>query len=70
MHKKSLKQNDIWFICRKCKTAYDEQLEEVTPEEDIIAWAYSPTSDANKWDALEKVKIREAYEDKKRKGKR
>ena len=66
MHKEKLKENEnLWFVCDKCGTAYDDHLEEIIPEEEIKgskAWAYSPTSDENRWDALEKVRLRDIYE--------
>ena len=73
MERKLLDPNNIWFVCDKCGTSYDDQLEEIIPPEQIkgsIEWAYSPTSDKNKWDALTKLRIREEYETKKRKSKR
>ena len=74
MEQKSLNPNkDLWFVCDKCGTEYDEFLEEIIPPEEIkgsIEWAYSPTSYENRWDALTKLRIREGYENKKRKSKR
>ena len=61
--------DDIWFECNKCGTKYNDHLEEIIPPEEIkgsIEWAYSPTSNENKWDALTKLTIREQYENKKR----
>ena len=73
MEQKSLNPNkDLWFVCDKCGTEYDEFLEEIIPPEEIkgsIEWAYSPTSYENRWDALEKLRIREEYEAKKRESK-
>ena len=70
MHKKNLKESkDLWFTCPKCGTDYDEYLEEVFRPENIVGsieWAYSPTSNKNKFDALTKLRIREEYENKKR----
>lgn len=77
MQEKKLKENkdiypmdpdDIWFKCDKCGTQYNDHLEEIIPPEEIkgsIEWAYSPTSNEDKWDALTKLRIREAYESKK-----
>ena len=42
--------SNLWFVCDKCGA-----------EE----WAKTPTSDENKFDALEKARIREEYEHKK-----
>jgi hypothetical protein len=70
MERKSLNPDDIWFVCDKCGTSYDDHMEEIIPPEEIkgsIEWAYSPTSYENRWDALEKLRIREEYETKKRK---
>lgn len=71
MQEKKLKENeDLWFTCSKCGTQYNEYCEEIIPPEKIkgsIEWAYSPTSHKNRWDALTKLTIREAYENKKRK---
>tara|TARA_R110002020_G_scaffold55962_1_gene154988 strand:+ start:303 stop:524 length:222 start_codon:yes stop_codon:yes gene_type:complete len=70
MEQKSSVNKDLWFVCDKCGTEYDEFLEEIIPAEQIkgsIEWAYSPTSNKNKWDALEKSRIRGEYEAKKRK---
>ena len=64
------KIKDLWFVCDKCGTEYDQDLEEIIKPEDVkgsIEWAYSPTSDENRMDALTKLTIREAYENKKRK---
>ena len=68
MEQKSLNPNDIWFVCDKCGTSYDDHMEEIIPLEEIkgsIEWAYSPTSYENRYDALEKSRIREEYETKK-----
>ena len=73
MQEKKSKVNDIWFVCDKWGTSYDDDLEEIIPPEEIkgsIEWAYSPTSYENRWDALEKLRIREEYETKKRKSER
>ena len=62
--------DDIWFVCDKCGTSYNDHLEEIIPPEQIkgsIEWAYSPTSYEDRWDALTKLNLREAYENKKRK---
>ena len=72
MEQKSLNPNNIWFVCDKCGTSYDDHMEEIIPPEKIkgsIEWAYSPTSDEDRWDALTKLRIREEYEAKKRKSK-
>ena len=64
--------DDIWFVCDKCGTSYNDHLEEIIPPEQIkgsIEWAYSPTSYEDRWDALTKLNLREAYENKKRKSK-
>ena len=64
---------DLWFVCDKCGTEYDSHLEEIIKPEDIkgsIEWAYSPTSDENYIDAIEKARLRGEYENKKCKGKR
>lgn len=77
MEQKSLKNKDIfpidpedlWFVCDKCGTSYNDSLEEIIPPEEIkdsIEWAYSPTSYENRMDAINKAKIREEYETKKR----
>ena len=69
MEQKSSVNKDLWFVCDKCGTEYDEFLEEIIPAEQIkgsIEWAYSPTSNKNKWDALEKLRIREEHENKER----
>tara|TARA_X000001382_G_scaffold110458_1_gene87004 strand:- start:763 stop:984 length:222 start_codon:yes stop_codon:yes gene_type:complete len=69
MEQKSSVNKDLWFVCDKCGTEYDEFLEEIIPAEQIkgsIEWAYSSTSDKNKWDALEKLRIREEHENKER----
>ena len=61
-------RDEIWFEC-KCGIKYNDSLEEIIPPEEIkgsIEWAYSPTSYENRWDALKKLQIREAYENKKR----
>jgi len=58
-------KREIWFKCSKCNTDYDDNLEEIIPEEKIVgskAWAYSPTSDENKFDALAKSRFRDIYE--------
>tara|TARA_R100000655_G_scaffold20867_3_gene42941 strand:+ start:3778 stop:4029 length:252 start_codon:yes stop_codon:yes gene_type:complete len=71
--KKSLNPDNIWFVCDKCGTSYDDHMEEIIPPGEIkgsIEWAYSPTSHENRWDALTKLRIREQYENKKRKSKR
>jgi len=63
--KKSLNPDDIWFVCDKCGTSYDDHMEEIIPPEQIkgsIEWAYSPTSDEDRWDALEKARLREQHE--------
>ena len=55
---------DVWFEC-KCGIKYNDHLEEVIPEKEIVgskAWAYSKTSDENKWDALSKARYRHLYE--------
>ena len=65
--------DDIWFVCDKCGTSYNDHLEEIIPPEEIkgsIEWAYSPTSYENRLDALTKLTIRERYENKKCKSKR
>ena len=72
MEQKSLKPSNIWFVCDKCGTAYDDDLHEIIEPKDIIGsieWAYTPTSDKNKWDALEKLRIREEHENKERESK-
>ena len=64
--------DDIWFVCDKCGTSYNDNLEEIIPPEEIkgtIEWANSPTSYENRWDALKKLQIREDYENKKRESK-
>ena len=77
MEQKSLKNKDIfpidpedlWFVCDKCGTSYNDSLEEIIPPEEIkdsVEWAYSPTSYKNRMDAIIKAKIREEYETKKR----
>ena len=66
--KKSLNPNNIWFICDKCGTPYGDDMEEIIPPEEIVGsieWANTPTSDENKFDALEKSRIREEHEYKK-----
>ena len=73
MERKSLDPNNIWFVCDKCGTPYDDQLEEIIPPEKIkgsIEWANTPTKDKDKWDALTKLRIREEHETKKRESKR
>ena len=68
--RKSLKNENLWFVCDKCGTAYDDHLEEIIPPEEIkgsIEWANTPTKDENYMDALNKLTIREEYEAKKRK---
>ena len=36
MEQKSLNPNkDLWFVCDKCGTEYDEFLEEIIPAEEI-----------------------------------
>ena len=70
--KQSSLNKDLWFVCDKCGTEYDEFLEEIIPAEQIkgsIEWAYTPTTDKNKWDALEKLRIREEHENKERESK-
>jgi len=60
--------SNLWFVCDKCGTEYDDHLDEIIPPENIqgsIEWAKTPTSDENKFDALEKARIREEYEHKK-----
>ena len=50
--------DDIWFVCDKCGTSYNDHLEEIIPPEQIkgsIEWAYSPTSYEDRWDALTKL---------------
>ena len=73
MNVKSLKDvhpidpDDIWFVCDKCGTTYNDHLEEIIPPKEIkgsIEWAYTPTSFENRWDALEKLKIRDVHENK------
>ena len=67
--KRLLNHKNIWFVCDKCGTPYDDHMEEIIPPEEIkgsIEWAYSPTSHENRWDALTKLTIREQYENKKR----
>ena len=62
---------DVWFKC-KCGIKDNDSLEEIVPPEKIkgsLEWAYSPTSDKDRWDALEKLRIREEYEAKERKSK-
>ena len=64
---------NLWFVCDKCGTSYNDQLEEIVDPKDIVGsieWAYSPTSNENKFDALEKSRIREEHERKKRKSQR
>ena len=64
---------NIWFICDKCGTAYDDDLEEIVDPKDIrgtIEWANSPTSTENRWEALDKLKVRMKYENKKCESKR
>jgi len=73
MKAKSLHPNNIWFVCDKCGTSYGDDMEEIIPPEEMrgtIEWANTPTSDEDRWDALTKLKIREEYENKKRKSKR
>ena len=69
MQAKKLKEiKDLWFVCDKWGTEYDEHLEEIIHPKEIkgtIEWAYTPTSYEDRWDALEKLKIREEYENKK-----
>tara|TARA_R100000458_G_C8271649_1_gene246392 strand:- start:685 stop:930 length:246 start_codon:yes stop_codon:yes gene_type:complete len=78
MESKSLKNKDIypmdsddvWFVCDKCGTPYNDHLEEIVSPELIrgtIEWANTPTKDEDRWDALIKLNIREEYEAKKRK---
>ena len=58
---------DLWFVCDKCGTSYNDSLEEIIPPEDIkgsIEWAYSSTSYENRMDAIAKSKTREEYENK------
>lgn len=65
--KQSSLNKDLWFVCDKCGTEYDEFLEEIIPSEEIkgtIEWANTPTLDANKWDAITKSTIRGKYESK------
>lgn len=73
MQDKKLKENkeiypmdseDIWFEC-KCGIKYNDHLEEVIPQKEIVGskeWAYSPTSNENKFDALAKARYRDIYE--------
>ena len=69
MEQKSLKNKalhpidpeDLWFVCDKCGTSYNDSLEEIIPPEEIknsIEWAYSPTSYENRMEALKKSEIR------------
>ena len=63
--KRSRENEDLWFTCPKCGTDYDEYCEEIIPPEEIkgsIEWAYSPTSDEDRWDALKKARLREQHE--------
>tara|TARA_R110002020_G_scaffold109463_3_gene253263 strand:+ start:1081 stop:1359 length:279 start_codon:yes stop_codon:yes gene_type:complete len=74
--KQSSLNKDLWFVCDKCGTEYDEFLEEIMfkrmifrriPSEEIkgtIEWANTPTLDANKWDAITKSTIRGKHESK------
>ena len=64
--KRSRENEDLWFTCPKCGTDYDEYMEEVFRPEEIkgsIEWAYSPTSYENRYDALEKARIRATHEE-------
>lgn len=68
--KRLLNHKNIWFVCDKCGTPYDDHMEEIIPPEEIkgsIEWANTPTNNENYMDALTKLKIREEYEAKKRK---
>ena len=70
--KSRINKDYLWFVCDKCGTEYDHDLEEIILPEDVkgsVEWAYSPTSYENKMDALTKLTIREKYENKKCKGK-
>ena len=60
--------NNLWVVCDKCGTEYDHDLEEIINPKDIkgtIEWANTPTSTENKWEALDKLKVRIQYENKK-----
>ena len=64
--KKSLNPNNIWFICDKCGTTYGDDMEEIIPPEEIVGsieWANTPTSYENRYDALEKARIRATHEE-------
>ena len=59
--------NDLWFVCDKCGTEYDHDLEEIINPKDIrgtIEWANTPTSTENRWEALDKLKVRIQHENK------
>ena len=67
MKAKSLNPNNIWFTCDKCGTPYGDDMEEIIPPEEIrgtIEWANTPTSTENKWEALDKLKVRIQHENK------
>lgn len=59
---------DLWFVCDECGTEYDNDLEKIDvsihPQE-IIDWAYKPTTNENYIDAIEKAIIRGKHENKK-----
>ena len=71
--KSKLHPDNVWFVCDACGASYDDHMEEIIPEEEIpgtIEWANTPTSYENRWDALEKSKIRIQHENKKCESKR
>ena len=60
--------NNLWFVCDKCGTAYDDHMEEIVEEEDLLydlEWANRPTLEKDKWEAITKAKIRIEHENKK-----
>ena len=60
--------NNLWFVCDKCGTAYDNDMEEIIEEEDLLydlEWANRPTSNENIWEAITKATIRIQHENKK-----
>ena len=60
--------NNLWFVCDKCGTAYDDNLEEILkpkPEKNSIEWAHTITLEKDKWDAITKANIRIQHENKK-----
>mgnify|MGYP003678814149 CR=1 FL=1 len=59
-HMHPIDPDDIWFVCDKCGTSYNDSLEEIISNETkgSIKWAYTPTDNANYMDAIKKSEIK------------